>query len=71
MAGQLWSTSSLGGYMYSNQLSKKLRTALQPSCKFRQFATVKDAGGKGKGETFTWNIYSDVATQGGLWLRRP
>ena len=52
-------------YMYSNQLSKTLRTALQPSCKFRQFATVKDAGGKGKGETFTWNIYQDVATQGG------
>lgn len=32
----------------------------------RQFADVKDAAiqGKGKGDTFHWNIYSDVATQG-------
>lgn len=67
MAGQIWTTDSLGGYMYSNQLSKTLRTALQPSMKFRQFATVKDAAqaGKGKGQTFTWNIYQDVATAGG------
>jgi N4-gp56 family major capsid protein len=31
-----------------------------------QFADVKDAAvqGKGKGEAFHWNVYSDVATQG-------
>jgi N4-gp56 family major capsid protein len=31
-----------------------------------QFADVKDASqqGKSKGETFTWNIFSDVSTQG-------
>ena len=66
MAGQIWLTNSLGGYMYSDQLSKVLRFAVQPLCKFRQFADVKDAAvqGKGKGDTFHWNVYSDIATQG-------
>lgn len=32
----------------------------------RQFAGIKDAAvqGKGKGDTFHWNVYSDIATQG-------
>jgi N4-gp56 family major capsid protein len=66
MAGQLWVTANLGGYMYSDQLSKVLRYAVQPMVKFRQFADIKDAAiqGKGKGETFHWNVYSDVVTQG-------
>jgi len=66
MAGQLWVTDSLGGYMYSDKLSKELRYSVQPLVKFRQFADVEDAAaqGKGKGDTFHWNVYSDVATQG-------
>lgn len=66
MAGQLWVTNTLGGYMYSDNLSKVLRMAVQPLVKFRQFADVKDAAieGKSKGQEFHWNIYSDVATQG-------
>lgn len=66
MAGQVWLTNSLGGYMWSPNLSKVLRMAVQPLCKFRQFADVKDAAvqGKNKGEAFHWNVYSDVATQG-------
>lgn len=66
MAGQVWVTNSLGGYMYSDNLSKVLRMAVQPLVKFRQFADVKDAAiqGKGKGQEFHWNVYSDVATQG-------
>lgn len=66
MAGQIWVTNSLGGYMYSDQLSKTLRYAVQPLTKFRQFADIKDAAvqGKGKGDTFHWNVYSDIATQG-------
>ncbi len=66
MAGQLWVTNSLGGYMSAKRLSKVLRHALQPMVKFRQFADVKDAAaqGKGKGETFTWNVFSDIATPG-------
>lgn len=66
MAGQVWLTNSLGGYMYSDNLSKVLRNAVQPMVKFRQFADVKDAAlqQKGKGDVFHWNVYSDVATRG-------
>lgn len=66
MPGQLWGTPSLGGYMWSPNLSKVLRTSLQPITRFRQFADVKDAAvqGKNKGDKFHWNVYSDAATQG-------
>lgn len=66
MAGQIWVVASLGGYMYSDNLSKKLRTSVQPTVKFRQFADIKDAAlqQKGAGDTFHWNVYSDVATRG-------
>jgi N4-gp56 family major capsid protein len=52
--------------MYSDNLSKELRMAVQPLVKFRQFADIKDAAhqGKSKGDTFHWNVYSDIATQG-------
>jgi N4-gp56 family major capsid protein len=52
--------------MWSPNLSKVLRHAVQPMVKFRQFADIKDAAvqGKGKGDTFHWNVYSDVVTQG-------
>ena len=65
MAGQVWQTSNLGGYMYSPNLSRKLRTALQPMVRFRQFCDAREAFGKGKGEAFNWNVFSDVATGGG------
>jgi len=63
---QVWLTNSLGGYMWSPNLSKVLRHAVQPGVKFRQFADIKDAAvqGKGKGEAFHWNVYSDVTTRG-------
>lgn len=67
MAGQLWAVNSLGGFFYSQNLSDELREALQPMSRFRQFADVKDASqqGKGKGQTFTWDVVSNVATAGG------
>lgn len=65
MAGQLWSTNALGGFMWSANLSRKLRTALQPMVRYRQFCDAREAFGLGKGETFNWNVYGDVATQGG------
>ena len=66
MSGQLWGTSNLGGYMYSDELSDVLRIALQPMERFRQFADAKDATEKGlhAGDAFNWNVYSDVQTQG-------
>jgi len=33
--------------------------------RFRQFCDAKEAFGTGIGEYFNWNVYSDVATQGG------
>jgi N4-gp56 family major capsid protein len=67
MSSQLWAVNTLGGYFYSLNLSDELRQALQPMVKFRQFCDVKDASqqGKKKGDTFTWDIVSNVATQGG------
>lgn len=63
MSGQVWVTNSLGGYMYSLNLSDELRMAVQPMVKFRQFADIKDASqqGKKKGDLFTWDVYQDVS----------
>jgi N4-gp56 family major capsid protein len=68
MAGQLWGVNSLGGYMYSRQLSDILRMAVQPLTKFRQFCDVRDSSqqGKKKGDIFTWDVFSDVSTAGGV-----
>ncbi len=68
MASQLWSVNTLGGYFYSLNLSDELRDSLQPMSKFRQFCDVKNAAGKNKGESFTWDIVSNVVTQGAALL---
>lgn len=67
MAGQVWAVNSLGGFMYSRQLSNVLRMAVQPLVKFRQFCDVKDASqqGRKKGDIFTWDVFSDVSVAGG------
>lgn len=66
MAGQVWAVADEGGYMYAPNLSSKLRKAVQPQVKFRQFASVKDAAlqAKKKGDKFHWDIYGNVLTQG-------
>lgn len=65
MSGQVWAVNSLGGYMYSLNLSEELRMAVQPQVKFRQFCDVKDATqqGKKKGDIFTWDVYQDATTR--------
>ena len=70
MAGQLWGTNTLGGYMYSDQLSKKLRHELEPMVQYRQHCDAKDAMEKGlnTGELFHWNVYSKTVDQGGAIL---
>lgn len=35
MAGQVWGVNSLGGFMYSPELSNVLRMAVLPVVKFR------------------------------------
>ncbi len=67
MAGQLWGTNTLGGYMYSDELSDKIRHELKPMVQYRQHCDAKDAMSKGlnRGELYHWNVYSKIATQGG------
>lgn len=66
MTGQLWAVAGDGGYLYSDQLSEYLRMTVQPLTKFRQFCDAEDGTqkGLGRGETFTWDIVSNVAKQG-------
>ena len=66
MATQLWSVAADGGYLYSDEMSDFLRIQVQPLTKFRQFADAEDGTqkGLGAGETFVWDIISNVARQG-------
>lgn len=52
--------------MYADNLSKKLRMAVQPLARFRQFADIKDAAHQGlnKGDTYHWDVFMNIATQG-------
>ena len=63
MAGQLWTTNSLGGFFYSQQLSDELRMDLLPMEQFRQFADARDASaqGKGHGQIFTWDMVGTLS----------
>lgn len=66
MTGQMWTVAAEGGYLYSDELSKYLRMKVQPLTKFRQFCDAEDGTekGVGKGETFVWDVVSDLAQQG-------
>lgn len=68
MAGQLFSQGDTNsGFMYSDNLSKYLRTQVQPRTKFRQFCDAQDHTGFGlhRGSQATWKVYSKIANQGG------
>lgn len=62
MAGIVWTGNE--GYLSAKNLDKEIRHALRPECKFRQFASVKNAVGKNRGDKFHWNVYSKVANKG-------
>lgn len=64
MAGQLWGTNSLGGFLSSAKLSKVLRHAVKPMTKFRQLTQPEDAVGKNKGNKFQWDVFSRAVTKG-------
>lgn len=72
MSGQVWNVDTLGGYMYSDQLSDVLRMDLLPTVKFRQFCDAKDGTDKGlhAGELYNWNVYSMVEKGGGQLLEQ-
>lgn len=72
--GMIWAVNTAGGYAYSDNLSRELRTAMQPASKWQQLCDAKDAAhqGLGKGDTFHWNVYDNVnqsAAIGGAGLR--
>jgi N4-gp56 family major capsid protein len=68
---QLWSTNSLGGYMYADNLSKELRMAVTPALRFRQFADIKDPDQQQRhqGATYHWNVFSKLVPASGLATR--
>lgn len=65
MAQQLWVTNTLGGYMGNEKLSEKLRFAVEPIMRFRQFCTLKEELGKNRNDTVFFDKISKVQTTGG------
>jgi len=63
--GQLWATSTQGGLLYSPLLSKETNHAAQPLLRFKQFCDMKMEAGKNKGETFLFDKYGNISTEGG------
>ena len=49
------------GYLHEDKLSDKLRYYLTPMCKFRQFADIKEAFGKGQGDSVDYRMITNVA----------
>ena len=71
MAGQIWSVSDEGGYMWSPNLSQYLRLQNLPVVKFRQLCDVKESDadgrdlvGKHRGDTWSWNVYTKLSQKG-------
>lgn len=63
----VWESDANGGYMYHDELSDVLRTALQPNVYFRQFCEPDPGAmqkGLHRGDKYYWSVYGDVATQG-------
>lgn len=63
--GQLYAVSTLGGNWTAPDLTAKLRHVAQPMFRLRQFCDVKEAIGKGRGDTYLFDKSGNVATQGG------
>ena len=66
MTGQVWAVAAEGGYLYADELSDYLRMTQQPYTKFRQLCDAEDGTNKGlhRGDTYRWNVYSNLGTQG-------
>lgn len=62
---QQWVTSSLGGNLANPKLSREVRIQAQTEVKFRQFATIKEAFGKGVSDSVNFDKISNVVTAGG------
>lgn len=62
MAGQYWSTSSLGGYLYNDQLSDKFRMANEKAVRFPWLCDAMDYSDKKKhtGTLVHWDVATDL-----------
>lgn len=68
MPGQVYAVSTLGGNWTVPYLTDRLRSVSQPLYVLRQFADVKEAVGRGRGDTFYFDKRQNVQTQGGTLL---
>lgn len=64
MAGLEWSTSSLGGALTSETLSRNMRIVAQPKMRFRQLTRPEMAFGAHNGDTVTFRKVSNVLDEG-------
>lgn len=60
---KLW-TQVPSGYMASTELSKYMRFAVKPICRFRQFSDIEHAKGKKAGDTFAWTVFGKTKDKG-------
>lgn len=65
MGQQVFSVSSLGGYLTNNQLTKEIRHRSQPLMRFRQFTDIERAAGKNRGNLVFFDKISNISTAGG------
>ena len=71
---QVWGTNAAGGFMYSDQLSNVIRSALQPMSRFQQHCDAEDFTDKGYGKGLNGNQEAFARTwRGGpvLIVRTP
>lgn len=66
MPGQSWSVNAEGGYLANPKLSKQIRHAAQPLCKFRQFTRPEPGFGKNKSDTIEFDRIFNVTNAGGV-----
>ncbi len=62
--GQIWTTSSEGGYLTNNKLSKSLREQNDPEWVYRQFVDVKESLGSKSGDTVYFDKVLRIDTKG-------
>lgn len=61
---QLWATSSLGGHLTNNSLSKSIRKQALASFVYRQFVDIKEDPGKKSGDTVFFDKKLKIDTKG-------
>lgn len=62
---QYRATDAQGGFFTNPRLSDKLRYALVPLMKFRQFVDLKEGWGKEVGDTLYFDKITKISTAGG------